>query len=530
MKKKLAKLCALGLASAMIFSACGSADTPAAESSKPAESKQEEPKKEEKPAEPKEIVKITAMFYDRGEEYASGYSLTDNLLTRYINEELAPLGVEVEWIPVPRSGSDNQVNLMLAGGTAPDVIRTYDRERVATYASQGGLCDLTDYMDMLDADFLEKNAEAIEWCQFDGKQWALPGVYGYHGKSNETYIREDLVKAMGKEMPTNKEELIDVLYAAKEAYPDMQIYGFSSKNQFTMYSTWLLSETSRANERDNYIYEPTATIGLKPGHKEALKELNQFYLDGIISQAFIEDTDMSKFEQDVANGNVFFIADDGTESFEAYETAEDPNYRMVAIDCIENLDGSYEVPSQDAFSHYVYVPATAEDRIEAVMTFLGWMSNEENAKNVNFSVIGVGADLNEDGWPVKKSNDELLAMGNTKRGSDICFLYSNFEGNKKYLVSNFMKSNPGVPEDVAEGKIASQYSNYFDKALIGSALPSAEYVPNLQSMIPDLVFKCIAAPEGQFDAIYEAEYQKLLDNHLQEVLDERAAWYDANMK
>lgn len=30
--------------------------------------------------------------------------------------------------------------------------------------------------------------------------------------------------------------------------------------------------------------------------------------------------------------------------------------------------------------------------------------------------------------------------------------------------------------------------------------------------------------------IYEREYQILVDNHLQEVLDERAAWYDANMK
>jgi putative aldouronate transport system substrate-binding protein len=37
------------------------------------------------------------------------------------------------------------------------------------------------------------------------------------------------------------------------------------------------------------------------------------------------------------------------------------------------------------------------------------------------------------------------------------------------------------------------------------------------------------APEGQFDAVWDAEYQILVDNHLQEVLDERAAWYDANI-
>ncbi len=507
MRKKLTKIIALVLATMMVLGLAGCGDN--AKSGK--------------------VTTITAMFFDRGEEYAAGYSLTDNLTTRWINEQLEPLGVKVEWIPVPRSGSDNQINVMLTGNTAPDVIRTYDRQRVGTYASQGGLMDLTPYMDKLDKDYLETNAEAIEWCKFDGKQYALPGVYGYHGKSNETYIRQDLVEAMGMKMPTNKEELIDVLYAAKEAYPDMQIYGFSAKNQFTMYTTWLLSETSRADERINYMYEPTATIALKPGHENALKELNQFYLDGIIDPAFIEDVDMAKYEQDIANGNVFFVADDGTEAFDAYATAGE-GYKMVAIDCIENLDGSYEVPSQDAFSHYVYVPKTAEKKMDAVATFLGWLSNAENAMNIHYSVIGVGADLNEDGFPVKKSGDELVAMGNTKRGSDIDFLYSNFEGNFKYLIPNFVEDYPGVTEEVAKGKIESQYSNYFDKALIGAALKTDEYVPNLQSMIPEFVFKCISAPEGKFDEVYKAEYQKLVDNHLQEVLDERAAWYDANMK
>ena len=64
--------------------------------------------------------------------------------------------------------------------------------------------------------------------------------------------------------------------------------------------------------------------------------------------------------------------------------------------------------------------------------------------------------------------------------------------------------------------------------LIGSALKTDEYVPLLQTLIVEFVFKCMNAPEGKFDEVYNTEYQILLDNHLQEVLDERAAWYDAN--
>ena len=55
-------------------------------------------------------------------------------------------------------------------------------------------------------------------------------------------------------------------------------------------------------------------------------------------------------------------------------------------------------------------------------------------------------------------------------------------------------------------------------------------MPLLQSLIVEFVFKVMSAPEGKFDEVYDKEYQILVDNHLQEVLDERAAWYDANMK
>lgn len=112
----------------------------------------------------------------------------------------------MNFVPVPRSGADDQVNLMLTAGTAPDIIRTYDRQRVATYGSQGGLVDLGPYLERMDPKYVSENQEAIEFAQFDGKQYALPGVYSYHGKGHDTYIRQDLVEKMGMEMPTDRED------------------------------------------------------------------------------------------------------------------------------------------------------------------------------------------------------------------------------------------------------------------------------------------------------------------------------------
>lgn len=523
--KKFSRLVALALATVMTLTACGTTDTPVAQESTPAASTTETVKADE----PQEIVEISVMVFDRGHEYTNGNSLTDNEFTRWVNEQMEPQGVHVNYIPVPRSGADDKINLMLTGGTAPDVIRTYDRQRVATYASQGGLMDLAPYVDTLDATYLEKAEPYLESCQFDGGQYALPGVYSYTGKSHETFLRQDLVEGAGKEMPTNKEELIDVLYAIKDKYPEITPYGFGGKITDGNYTNFILSYTSRANERENYIYEPTFTRILKPGHKDGLRQLNQFVLDGIIDANFVTDTDNAKYEENVYNGKYAFIMDGSDDCIcEAYETSGIEGYHMVEGDFLEDLDGSYAVPSQGAFDFYMYVPATAEPRIDAVVKYLQFLSVEANSVEVRNGIEGLGYDL-VDGQVVGRNRADRIAAGTSSNPSDNSMLWGNFDMTLDELIAEYTLEEPEVPAEVCESKIRSQYSNYYHTALIGGALKSDEYVPLLQELIVEFVFKCMLAPEGQFDAVYEKEYQILLDNHLQDVLDERAAWYDANI-
>lgn len=389
MRKSFTKACALVMAAAMAVTGCGNASKtePSAAAPENTAGESTAAATEAQNVKPEDIVDINVMVYDRGSEFSSGNSLTDNELTRWINEAMEPQGVHVNFVPVPRSGADDQVNLMLTAGTAPDIIRTYDRQRVATYGSQGGLVDLGPYLERMDPKYVSENQEAIEFAQFDGKQYALPGVYSYHGKGHDTYIRQDLVEKMGMEMPTDREELIEVLYAMKENYPDITPYAFAGKITDGNYTNFLLSYVSRENERDNYIYEPTFTTILKPGHKDGLRQLNQFVLDGIIPADFAVDVDSTKYKQDIANGKVGFVLDGGSDCIKAYATAEDPDYHMVEFDVLKNADGSYEVPSQDALSHYVYVPKTAEKKIDAVVKYLSWLSNEENAMNVAYGIV-----------------------------------------------------------------------------------------------------------------------------------------------
>ena len=526
MKKRFTNLCALLLAAAMTVTGCGGTSSDVEDTGKENGISSGEETEEE----PKEIVDIDVMVYDRGHEYKNGNSLTDNEFTRWINEQLEPQGVHVNYVPVPRSGADDKINLMLTGESAPDVIRTYDRQRVASYAKQGGLLDLTPYMDRLDEGYLTKAESVLSYGQFDGGQYALLSLYAYYGKSHETFLRRDLVEGMGMEMPTTRDELIDVLYAMKEAYPDIIPYGFGGSITNGNYTNWLLSYTSRENERDNYIYEPTFTIVLKPGHKEGLRQLNQFVLDGIIDPNFVLDTDNAIYDENIANGKYGFVMDGSGDCIDlAYDTAGIEGYDMTEVDCIENADGNYEVPSQDPFAHYVYVPKASEDKIDAIMTYLNFISNEDNAIQICYGVEDYGFDW-VDGLPVARTTDERIEAGTSSNPSDNCFLYANFDIMEDSLLDTYKAAHPNVPENVAEERNTSRYSNYYDRCLIPTALDSDEYAPLLQTLIVEFVFKCMSAPEGQFDQVYEQEYQILLDNHLQDVLDERAEWYDANMQ
>ena len=510
--KKFSRLVALALAGIMTLTACGAETKPSNKNNG-------------------EIVDITVMVYDRGHEYTGGHSLTNNKFTQWINEQMEPQGVRVTYVPVPRSGADDKVNLMLTGGTAPDLIRTYDRQRVATYASQGGLAELSSIIDKLHPDYLANANNYLDMCKFDGGIYALPNIYSYSGKSHETYIRQDLVEALGMTTPTTKEELITFLYAVKEKYPDIIPYGMGGKTTDGKVFNFLLAYVSRANERDNYIYEPTFTMVLKPGHKDGLKQLNQFVLDGIIDPNFVLDIDDAKYEENVANGKYAFILN-GSDSCiaDAYDTVSDPNYHMIALDVLKNLDGSYEVPSQGAFNFYVYVPATAEKRLDAVGTYLAFLSDPANARNVDNGLLDLGYKIEADGTWVGFDRATRLANGTSSSPGDNGFLWGNYPTSIDELIAAYQLSNPEVPAEVAAQKKTVQYQNYYHSSLIGGALASDEYVPLLQTLICEFIFKVMSAPAGKFEEVYAAEYQILLDNHLQEVLDERAAWYDANKK
>ena len=162
------------------------------------------------------------------------------------------------------------------------------------------------------------------------------------------------------------------------------------------------------------------------------------------------------------------------------------------------------------------------------MTYLAFVSDEENGIQIRNGLENLGYEV-VDGKIIGFSRDQRIANGTSSNPTDNGFLWGNFEYATKSFLEDYMASNPEVPQDAAESRVEHRYSGFYHTVAPTDPLEADQYSALLNELIVEFVFKCMCAPEGQFDKVYEEGYQLLLDNHLQDLLDERATWYDANV-
>ena len=71
------------------------------------------------PAMADDTTTIKVMLWDRGDAPAGG-TVENSKMTTWINEQIAPLGIQVEFVSTPRSGSEDKLSTWMGGSSAPD--------------------------------------------------------------------------------------------------------------------------------------------------------------------------------------------------------------------------------------------------------------------------------------------------------------------------------------------------------------------------------------------------------------------------
>lgn len=528
MKKTFAKkVLAAGLTASMALgtAACGSsADTQTTTTTSTTSS-------EDAKGDP---VTINVMVWDRGNA-APGTTTEDNALTQWIQEQmLENFNITVNYTAVPRSESDDKLNIMMAGGSAPDIVFTYSQAMFSNFASSGALKDLTALYEEYGSDIETYCSEAEAQGIMGDTRYAVMKQRGTENARHTAYIRKDWLDELGMDVPTTKEELGAYLYAVKEAGlgGDNTIPWAMSGREDTekMYLNFVGSYVDLEDDREAYCYNEAYIIANEDA-KEGLEQLNEWYKDGLISSDFATDTSEDVYNAAVANGQVGFVLDDTTAIWDEIEVLNNTlGVDETFIPCMpfELSDGTYRTPYEYRYAMYVMIPATTDDtKAEACMKYLNWLANPDNAVQVRYTPDYTTTD---NGVAVEPTEDEKNEKGYPGTCDDLCIMNLNFDWVNDYdvLVATNLEtqSSAWATED--------WYKLYYETCQIGkfryptyANLSEAEqtYGTDVENKMVQFVYQCIVASD--FETTYTNGMAELNNSGLAEIIEARGEYYDS---
>jgi putative aldouronate transport system substrate-binding protein len=537
MKKRFTATFALLLAVTMLFSACApKAPDNAATPKSDQNTTKDNGTKETASTDQGKPEEITVMVWDRGNA-APNTTSENNALTQWIQEQvLAACNVKVSFVSVPRSGTDDKLNIMMAGNAAPDIVFTYNQNLFGQFASGGGLADLTEAYKAYGSQIADTIGEIQPMGEVDGKQYAIMRRRGLQVPRHVSYIRKDWLDALNMSVPTTKEELFTVLRAFKEKNPGnvknvipWGMGGIIDTEKF--YLNFIGSYVQKLSEKEAYMYSENFKI-FAPGALEGLKKMNELYNEGLIQKDFATDTTTDIYKQEVSAGNVGFVLDDTTRVIDYFQALEGnvPGAGFVPVNTFDIPGGGYLNPTEPLFGMFVMVPAKSADRAGACMKYLNWLADPVNAQNVAFTP---GHEVSEAGVPVALKEDELFAKGYPGTAADLNIVSEHFAylDDKDAVVSVWLN---GAVWDATEEWYSNLYDVLMKDQYLYPAYPAmgeaeATYMGNVKVMAVEYVYKLISCAPGEFDSLQAAEYDKLVTAGLEKIIDERAAYYDANV-
>lgn len=91
-------------------------------------------------------VTISVELFDRSNA-PEGSTILNNKWVEYVNEQMGKVGIHVEFVSVPRSDEVTKMQTLMSSGTAPDITITYTYSYAEDYFNQGGIWDLSEFID-----------------------------------------------------------------------------------------------------------------------------------------------------------------------------------------------------------------------------------------------------------------------------------------------------------------------------------------------------------------------------------------------
>lgn len=482
-------------------------------------------------------VTIQVELFDR-ENAPEGSTITDNKWTKYIQDEMKKIGINVEFVAVPRGDEVDKLTSMMAGGIAPDIVLTYTYSIAKDYYDQGGVWDLSEFVDGEgQAENLKKylGEDAIDMGRTNGEE--LYGIVARRATTSRSnyYVRKDWLDALGLEVPTTVDEMYDMVDQMVNNNPEGRTDVIGTTIWDDGYFMAAFSKLA-SDPVQSLISCKLTRDYVDEGMKEFYRFRNKLYNNGLVHPeyyalptddyiSYIVNGSMATFEDHV-NSNI-----DSRNSYALQTLRQNyPEADLVAIPPLENIwDGEQYSTTYSAGGLIAFCPKTADaETVEACVTYLDWLCTKEGGFTISQGFEGEHFEYDEDGVPVVIDAD----YNTTDKNWISADLFLTGNGGYFETVDDFIKAT------------AKQYPGYEDHfiadqeyALTGGLIediddslytsPSqAELAADINLVRDEWLVKVITCPESDFDANWDSYMTALKDAGVETVHEERVAYFE----
>ncbi len=494
-----------------------------------------------------ENVSITIPVYDRGQ--AGVPDVENNYWTQWIQANFGDkYNVTVKYVAIPRSDVMTKYSMLAAAEDLPTVLMEYDYPKVTQWASDGYLTtfDMEEFAAVAPTYYNRMvSNNQLTYTQINGETYFVAAFRPYYDTSYtfQNFVRMDWLEAVGYDhVPVTRAEYLDAMTKIMEAgiaeHPGggTMITGVGSDQNY-QYRTWPLDEKEWAMYGDYNI----PSLGWAP-NKVLLARANADYNAGITNPEYYL-TNGEDEKTNFINGLTYqygsYISANMDWLTAFYETNPDAKLAIVPVTGTCDAEGGTTpgYRTDNPFGMMIgFSKDATPDQLKAAWMYMEWLTQEENLFVFQWGVEGENFNYDENGLPVSVSD----YSGESKMG---------FNNNKDYWCITIEARQAGTIEDVISNNLPHDLPQdftqdvigwYYDKVAVrdsGWAIANTLYsvsmeaeseyqtvLTNLYKEYRDKLTMC--APE-EFDAMYDQFAQEYLDAGYQEVIEERAAAWEA---
>ena len=317
-------------------------------------------------------LEVSITILDRGEVAAEEGSYEDNRWTRWIDENS---GVDVKWVPIPRTQSTQKINALIATGEAPDIMWEFGTGFMRNLKDQGVLQPIDEYVEKYSTiykAYLAQHPELLPYITADGKMYGATSKRGIDVIANHAmWIRQDWLDHLNLKTPATIEELLDVARAFKSDDPDGNgkddTYGIAFNYNWggiiaaLFYCSGIYVEDGKIENSeigDRYI--------------DIMNFKKTLFQEGLIDQEYITDTNYQRERQIWVTGKAgIYLGSYGPPEFRDFRT-NNPDAKIVPLEPVATKYGKNGL-FQEPPAHKMLTFNKDMKNPKAAMLFLDWV-------------------------------------------------------------------------------------------------------------------------------------------------------------